>query len=306
MLPTSFAPPRRLHEGSTIAVIAPSSPFERAEVEAGIARLRTRYEVRYDDDLFATDGYLAGNDVRRTAELNAALDDENVDAIVAARGGYGAARILENISVEKIARTKKLLVGFSDVTALHALWANANLRSIHGPMVAGLGRDVAKPEGDARWQRWVRAVEGDPYFSCAQLEANARGVASGILYGGNLAVLASLLGTPYFPNVDGGVLFLEDIGERPYRVDRMLTQLRSAGVFDRVSAVICGQFTDCKAGKDEVTIESVLKERLGSLALPVCFGLGAGHVDDNLPLPFGVRVTVDATNGSVFTTDSAA
>jgi muramoyltetrapeptide carboxypeptidase len=293
-----LSPARHLSAGARIAVIAPSSPFDAATFELGVARLRVRYEVSFDAALHARSGYFAGDDARRRAELRAALADPRIDAIVAARGGYGAARLLPGLAVEEVRAARKLLVGFSDITALHALWARAGLRSLHATMVCGLGRDG---HDDAQRARWIRTVEGDIPARIGALRplTASRAVVSGRLLGGNLAVLASLVGTPHLPSFDGSVLFLEDVGERPYRLDRMVTQLRLAGLLDRVAAVVLGTFTDCGPGRDGVTAEAAIAGCLVGLDVPVLAGIPTGHVDDNLELPFGARVVVDSAAGTL-------
>jgi muramoyltetrapeptide carboxypeptidase len=273
-------------------VVAPASPFPRADFEAGVSRLRERYRVSWDEGIFARDGYLAGSDARRLAELRAALSDPDVDALVAARGGYGVTRLLDRLGAEEVAAAPKLLVGFSDLTALHALWARAGLRSLHGPMVAALGR--AEP---AWVERWIGAVEGEPMAAATGLTALSPGVAEGPLVGGNLAVLAALCGTPHAPPLDGAILLLEDVGEAPYRVDRMLTTLRHAGWLERVAAVVLGLFTACDPRPDGRTVTEVVRERLGDLRVPVVAGLNAGHEPDNVEIPLGARARVDADRG---------
>ena len=290
---TATLPLPVLAPGACIAVIAPSSPFPREDFVRGIERLRQRYTVRFDPRILERDGYLAGDDARRLAELHAALRDDSVHAIVAARGGYGATRLLDRIDLTSIARHPKLLVGFSDITALHALWARAELGSIHGAMVAALGR-----ADDARLQAWIAAVEGAAPAPLQGLQSfsvgHGDGQAHGILLGGNLAVLTALIGTPYFPPLDGCVLFLEDVGERPYRVDRMLTTWLSAGLLHKPAAIALGSFRDCTPNEDGVTVEYVLRERLGTLGIPVLAGIPAGHGDTNVELPLGASVHVDA------------
>jgi len=256
--------------------------------------LRERYFVRFDEGVFSRTGYLAGDDERRAAELLRALADDSIDAVVCARGGYGSTRILPRIPVDSVRSANKMVVGFSDVTALHALWTRAGVRSLHGPMVAGLGRGT-----DAGAMRWYEALEGAVPAPLYGLERVAGGSARGVLVGGNLAVLSALVGTAYAPPLDGAVLFLEDVGERPYRVDRMLTQLRHAGWFDRACAVALGAFTGGPPGPDGTTTEDVLRERLAELGVPVVAGVPSGHVDDNLELPFGGVVAVDADAGKI-------
>jgi muramoyltetrapeptide carboxypeptidase len=281
-------------------VVAPSSPFDPDAFERGVARLRERYDVRLDESIFARRGFLAGDDARRSAELLRALRDPSVAAIVAARGGYGATRLLPDIAVQEVREGGKLLVGFSDVTALHATWSRAGLRSLHAPMVASLGR--ATPE---KVRRWMAAVEGAPPPPLEGLQTWSSGTAEGPLAGGNLAVLCALVGTPHAPPLEGRVLFLEDVGERPYRVDRMLTTLRQAGWLDAVCGIALGAFTDMRPGPDGVPVEEVLHQELAQLGIPVVAGVPAGHVDDNRELPLGARVRLDGTDGRLAFLESA-
>jgi muramoyltetrapeptide carboxypeptidase len=282
-----------------VRVIAPASPFSRQQFDAGVARLRARYHVSFEPDIFAVEGYFAGSDARRLRELSNALSDSSVDAIVAARGGYGATRLLEHIRVDDVRDARKLLVGFSDLTALHALWARAGLRSLHAPMVAGLGRAPL-----SHVERWIAATEGALAPPLVGLRTLSPGKAEGPLLGGNLAVLSALLGTPFMPPLQGAVLFLEDVAEAPYRVDRMLTSLRHAAL--GVAGIAVGQFSGCRPREDGRRVEEVLEDRLGDLGIPVLARIGAGHVDDNLELPFGALVRLDADRGVLTFLEPAA
>jgi muramoyltetrapeptide carboxypeptidase len=280
-----------------VRVVAPSSPFDAEDARRGIERLRERYQVTHDAGLFERHGYLAGDDARRARELLDAIEDPSVHAILAARGGYGATRLLPQLPVTLVAHNPKLLIGFSDITALHALWARAELGSIHGPMAAVLGRSA-----EPLITRFVRAIEGElpgPIENLAVLASGSARVARGRLAGGNLAVLSALVGTPYMPNLDGTVLFLEDIGERPYRVDRMLTSLLQSGALDGVIGIALGVFTNAEPGADGVSVQDVLTVCLSGLRVPFVSGVPAGHVDDNLELPLGSEVVLDASTGSL-------
>jgi muramoyltetrapeptide carboxypeptidase len=283
---------RWLAPGATLELIAPAGPFDVAAFEQGVTRLSRRYQVRYETGIFAQQGFLAGDDARRLAELRAALGRKDSDAIIAARGGYGTTRILPLLAADELRARPKLLVGFSDITALHALWAHAGIGSLHGSMVAALGRCT-----EALFRRFCGALEGVFPEAIEGLTPVVPGTAEGVLLGGNLAVLSALLGTPHFPPLADAVLFLEDIGERPYRVDRMLTSLRSAGALRGLRGVVLGAFTQGEPGPDGVTLEQVLHERLGDLGVPVARGLPAGHLDDNQELPFGARVVLEAGAG---------
>ena len=287
----SFPVTRPIRSGSRLAIVAPAGPFDRDLFDAGVAWLRTRYEVAFDESIYSRTGFHAGNDERRLAEIEAALADPDVDAILCARGGYGVTRLLPRLSPETVAAAAKPVVGFSDITALHALWARAGIRSYHAEMVANLGR-----ADDCFREAWVAALEG----TCRAMEhpvtTIAPGTARGRLTGGNLAVLVSLLGTPFEPPLEGTILFLEDVGERPYRVDRMLTQATQAGWFSRCAGVALGTFTDGAPGPDGVSVEEVLQDCLGSLEIPVVSGICAGHVTGNQTLPLGALVEIG--NGS--------
>jgi muramoyltetrapeptide carboxypeptidase len=277
-----------------VRLIAPSGPFDVALFERGVERLRQRYEVVYDPAITERTGFLAGSDARRLAELQAALDDPEASCLLAARGGYGATRLLDRLEPERVRAARKLLIGFSDITALHALWARAELGSVHGPMTAGLGA-----MDEAELARWVAAVEAGPAEGFTDLIGLRGGRTQGRLLGGNLTVLCALLGTPYLPAFDGAVLFLEDVGERPYRVDRMLTSLDQAGVLARLAGVVLGGFTAATPGTDGVSAEQVLEERLGRLPIPVLRGLPAGHLEGNRVLHLGSLVELDADRGTL-------
>jgi muramoyltetrapeptide carboxypeptidase len=281
-----------LAPGARVRVIAPSSPFDVRDFELGLARLSARYDVSHDPSITEQRGYLAGDDVRRLRELREAIEDPRLDGIIAARGGYGATRLLAQLDPAQVRARPKLLVGFSDITALHALWARARVGSLHGGMVATLGRSP-----DKLAQRYLDALEGRGATEISGLQSIARGRAEGVLLGGNLTVLCALLGTPHFPSLHDAVLFLEDIGEKPYRIDRMLTSLRHSGALRGVRAIALGAFEKAEPNADGVRVDDVLAERLRDLGVPVVAGLPCGHVDDNVELPLGTRVVVDADAG---------
>jgi muramoyltetrapeptide carboxypeptidase len=285
-----FAKPEALYPGARVRLIAPSGVFDRARFERGAARLAGRYDVAFDEGIFTTKGYFAGDDARRAAELEEAIADPLCQAIVCVRGGYGAMRIVPRVPLARLARRPTLLVGFSDVTALHVAWQRARVTSIHGPMVATLGQ-----LDDALFDRWIRRIEGEVSPPVEGLGTVVGGEAEGVLVGGNLSILHALEGTPHSAHAIGRVVFLEDVGEAPYRVDRMLTTLRLSGFFDGVRAIVLGAFTKCAAGPDGTSVDEVLRERLGDLGVPVVRGVPAGHVEDNLEVPFGVGVRVEAS-----------
>lgn len=286
--PAALAPSARVH------LIAPSSGFDRARFATGRALLDARYQVSTGAAIFARQGFLAGDDDARLADLEAGLADSEVRALIAARGGYGATRLLPRLDLAAVRRAGKWLVGFSDVTALHAAWARAGLCSLHGAMVCSLS-DADPPVREA----WFALLEGAPPAPFTDLTCVRAGSAEGRLFGGNLTVLGALAGTPYFPPLDGVVLALEDVGERPYRLDRVLTTLLQTGQLARVRAFVLGAFTEGEPGPDGVRAEDVLAERLGTLGVPVLAGAPFGHVRNNHPLLLGAHARVDAQAGRV-------
>lgn len=290
--------PPRLRPADTVAVVAASGPVPREDFEAGVFALGGRYRLRYDADLlFARAGYLAGPDEDRLGTLNQALADRDCRAIFLARGGYGLLRLLPFVDVDALRADPKPIVGFSDGTALLALAARAGVAAIHGPVVTQLGRLGAAD----RTALTTRLESAAPAVLLEELEAIVPGRVQGPLLGGNLEVFSRLLGTPFLPDLDGAILFLEDVGERPYRVDRLLTHLDLAGVFSRVAAVVVGDFTDCAEREGSplagVTVTEVLEERLGRLAIPVAFGAAVGHGARNVALPYGTLAELDTRYG---------
>jgi muramoyltetrapeptide carboxypeptidase len=284
--------PPAVEPGDCIAVVAPSSPFGAEAFERGLAWLRGRYRVTIGGGVLSRSGYLAGDDARRTAELAEAMTSADVKAIVAARGGYGALRILDGLPWDAFAEAPKWLVGFSDVTALHAsAWARG-VASIHAPHVTGLGQESAPP-GDAR--AWLRALESA--FAPSAWEALRvlhRGPchARGRLVGGNLSLVQAMAAAGRLSLPEGCVLALEDVTERPYRIDRMLTTLALGGHLARASAIVFGSFDQCEPGPDGVTVEEVLRERTGALGVPVLVGAPFGHAGPNEAFVLGSMAEV--------------
>lgn len=275
--------PPALRAGDTVAVVAPASPFPHAVTWRGLGFLRERYELRFDRGLFARRGYLAGDDARRRDELAGALADPRVRAIVAVRGGYGASRFVHALDWSAFARAPKWIVGFSDITALHVEASRVGVASIHGPHVTSVGRSHASCRADL-----VRALEApDAPREWYGLEAWRAGDVEGELFGGNLTLLHATAAAGRLAVPEGAVLVLEDVTERPYRVDRMLTTLAVGGHLARAGAIVLGDFTQCDPGPDGVTIEEVLRERLLALGVPVAARLPVGHEVRNDALILG-------------------
>jgi len=293
-----FIRPPRLQAGDRVRVVAASGPVNRERFEAGVRTLGERYELTYDEDtLFARSGFLAGEDAHRLQSLNAAIADPECQAIILARGGYGLTRILPGIDRISLRTHPKPIVGYSDVTALLSACAHAGVASIHGPMVSDYAGLSA---GDQR-SLFNLLENPDPGMLLEGLKMLVEGRAQGPLLGGNLEVLTRLFGTPLQPHFQDAILILEEIGELPYRVDRLLTHLELARVFDQVAGIVIGDFTDCDEIKDgqiqSPTTHEVLVERLGRLKVPVAFNGGFGHGDRKASLPYGVRVELDTNSG---------
>lgn len=294
-----------LRPGDVVAVVSPAGPAPRARVEAGCAMLRSwGLEPAVGRHAYRRHGFLAGSDAQRATDLNAALADPRVRAVLATRGGYGSQRIADAVDAATVRRDPKPVVGFSDLTALQlALWRAARLASLHGPGVAWrpdrTGAVSERSLRDALMSTDQVVLRRDPAAPTAPVAAP--GTATGRLLGGNLSLLASSVGTPDVPDLTGAILLLEDVDEAPYRVDRMLTQLRRAGLLRDLAGVAVGQFTRCEHGRPGEVVE-VLAERLADLGVPVLGGLPVGHGDDPLTVPVGVPATLDTATGTLTVT----
>jgi muramoyltetrapeptide carboxypeptidase len=293
-----FVRPRALRPGDRIAVVAPAGPLDRESLDAGLRILDKRYDVAWDPGLLSRVRYVAGDDVRRGGEIRAALADPGIRGIVAARGGYGSMRVLSHVwpSVNGVPETSgggKPLVGFSDITALHGALQASGRVSIHGPVVTQLATQPASVV-----ERYFALLEDDATPPLAiRGTSMVGGVAEGPLLGGNLSVFTRLLGTPWLPDLTGAVLLLEDVGERPYRIDRMWTHLRLAGVFERAVGLALGDFTDCEDPAGEFTLRDVLESLVAETGLPCVGALPIGHDAVNVPVALGTRVRVDGGAG---------
>lgn len=284
--------PAPLQKGSRVRVIAPSGPFDRTLVLRGMAWLGQRYRVEFDWSIFERNGFLAGSDARRLDELNAALNDPTLGAIVAGRGGYGLTRIAHLADYGALRRAPKWIVGFSDITALHVEATALGIASLHGPNAAALGRS-----DDWTHRRFLAALErpSEP-LGFEGLSARRSGSASGLLVGGNLSLLYACQAAGRLRLPEHCILALEDVTESSYRVDRMLSALLASGALDRVAGVVIGDFTDCPDAH-RVSVQQVLDERLGVLGVPVLAGLPFGHDRYNAFVPLGAYAELDATTG---------
>jgi muramoyltetrapeptide carboxypeptidase len=289
--------PGVLRPGDRVAIVAPASPFAREEFDAGLAELRRLgYDPTYDDSVFARTRYTAGDPATRAAAFMRAWRDPSVRALIAARGGYGSAQLLPLLDPEEIRRTPKAFIAYSDNTSLLTwLVDHCGIVSFHGPMLEGrLARGEAGYDRDT-FERVLTRPAPPGRVSHPAVETIRPGDASGLLTGGTLTQLAASLGTPYaFDPPRGHILFLDEIAERPYRIDRQLTQLRFAGVLDRAGGIVFGELPRCdEPGGRGPDIRDVLRDVLADFAGPVLFGLPSGHTTGpGLTLPFGVRARV--------------
>lgn len=293
---------RALRAGDTVMLVSPSGPTRPERVARGI-ELLTGWGLRpmLAPNAYARQGYLAGADVLRAADLNTAFADPEVRGVLCTRGGYGAQRVVDAIDMAAVRRDPKVVAGFSDITGLQlALWRGARLATVHGPGVAWL--EERTPPLSAESLR-AALMSTDPVVvkrieSEQTAPVTVPGAASGTLIGGNLSLLASSVGTPDMPDLTGAIVLLEDVDEAPYRVDRMLTHLRRAGALAGIAGVAVGQFTNC-ADDWPVSVVEVLLDRLGDLGVPVLGGLPIGHGYGQLTVPVGVPATMDAAAGTL-------
>lgn len=311
--------PPRLRPGCRVALLAPAGPLsEQDDLARAVELCRSLgLEPVPGDRALARHGYLAGTDEARLADLNGALRDPTIDAVWCLRGGYGITRILDGVDLEAFGRRPIPVIGFSDITALLlALHRATGVVTFHGPMsrapLTAFSREhfervlfAAAPPG--RLGR-VRAAQDVLVPRAPRIVTIRSGTASGPLVGGNLSILLALAGTRHFPDLDGTLLFIEDVGEDLYRVDRLLAHLRMLGALARLAGVIVGQFTDMRRGAGDggaLAFDEVLATYLEPLGIPAAYGFPIGHVDDQWTLPIGTNARLDATAGEVQLLDSA-
>ena len=301
--------PRALRTGDRIALVAPASPFDRATFDRGVEEVRALgFTPVFEPSVFARRRYVAGSAEERASAFAAAWRDPVIAGVFAVRGGYGSAQLLPRLDTGEMAAGCKVLLGSSDVTAmLSHLTIHCGLVAFHGPMLAHLAAGSA---GYDREPLLGQLMCSRPYGEVAAdgVEVLKSGRARGPLLGGTLTQLAASLGTPFrFDPPRGFVLLLDEVDERPYRLDRMLEQLRQAGVLSRAAAVVCAEFPGCDEPEAGLTARSVLADVLGDLPGPVVFGLPTGHAAGPLlTVPLGVDVTVDATGKGRLVVEEAA
>lgn len=305
--------PRRLSPGDTVGIVAPASATFQS-VDVTIARESLEglgLKVKIGEHVLARHGYLSGTDKERAADINRFFKDDGIRAVLPIRGGWGSSRVLPHLDFDEIRRNPKVVLGYSDITALHlAIHAKTGLVTFHGP------------NGMGRWDTWsieylkrvlfnAEAVTFENPQALSDRNALAQtenrvqtitpGTASGRLIGGNLTVMTTILGSPYVPSADGAILFLEDVGEDLYRIDRMFTQLKLAGILDRIRGFVFGTCAECGPGEGfaSLTLEEIFADHIKPLRIPAWFGAMIGHQTPQWTLPVGADVQIDAAAGTI-------
>ena len=300
--------PKALPKRPTVKLITPASAITRGAFEQTIGNMEELgFNVKYSDNLRVRSGFLAGTDKQRLNDLHAGFSDDTIDAVICARGGYGSARLLRQIDYDLIRNNPKIFLGFSDITALlNAFYSKAGLVGFHGPVGASTYNDFTKDYLLDIIQKGKKVkIKND------ESDAVYGGTATGKMIGGNLSLISALIGTPYDIDYSGHILFLEEVGESTYRVDRMLTHLINAGKLDNVKGIVIGYFTDCDTKEDDkgydfsLSLDEVFKDRFEGLGIPVAKGFPIGHESHNATVPIGIKAELDADKGYLKFLESA-
>lgn len=290
--------PKKLKPGDTVGLVAPAGIIYDLEEYVLMRRVLADFglETVFGDHVYKRHGYLAGTDRERANDLNAMFVDREINGIMAVRGGWGCARIIPFLDFKSIARNPKVYCGFSDNTTLHhALLAHCGIISFHGPNGNSDWSELTKNS----FRSVVMDGSASEYTSDSNVEILQQGVAHGRLIGGNLSILTTTLGTSFQPDANGAILFLEEVGEDTYRIDRMFAHLKQAGILDQISGFIFGKCTDCSAGNPPTfEVKEVLEHYILPLKIPAIINADIGHEQDNFTLPMGVQAELNADEGS--------
>ena len=285
-----FIKPRCLMPGDTVGIVAPAGPFDSKKFMTGKAILESMgFRTFFDAGIFQKHGFFAGTDVQRAEQVNRLFADPAVQAVVCARGGYGSMRILRFLDFKLIQDNPKIFVGFSDISVLlFVLHTRCSLVTFHGPVVTTLANTAEQTIA-----AMLRVMTSNKKLELTPEKGIVikPGVSSGVVVGGNLTTLCHLVGTPYTPYFNGKILFLEDRGEAPYRIDRMLTQMKLAGCFEDLKGLFLGSFEACGTRDD---IFQIVQEVFKDVNIPILSGFEIGHTRVNITIPMGLRATLDA------------
>jgi muramoyltetrapeptide carboxypeptidase len=310
----TYIRPKKLQKGDVIGIISPaSSPENYNLLNAGIRYIENLgYRIELGKHIYKNRGYLAGTDEERVSDIHQMFQDKKVKAVFCLRGGYGAFRLLDKINYDLIKTNPKIFVGFSEITALQmAFLQRANLITFAGPMVIpNFSGDVSEYTEENFWQMITstRKVNRSFLLGLNKFSNVYSGICQGNLIGGNLAVFVSLIGTKYMPKLMEKILLLEDIGESPYKIDRMLNQLKLHQTFKKINGIILGNFVACSESNPDIktlTLDEVFNDYFNELKIPVIYNFPHGHVKDMLTLPIGVKIKLDTKKGFVEITESA-
>jgi muramoyltetrapeptide carboxypeptidase len=291
--------PRKVRLGSTIGLVATATTLDREQISWAVENIESLgFKVKLGSNAHKRFGYLAGTDQQRANDLNDMFKDKNVDAIWCLKGGWGSARILDLIDYETIKKNPKPFIGYSDVTSLlNAINHKTGLITFHGPNAL---------YGDSVYTEkhfLDMLLDQNPPVLYPHEDAKPKtltpGVARGKILGGNLTVLTSIIGSKYEPNLDGAILFLEDVSEPAYKVDRMLTQLKLTGALDKINGVVFGTCSKCVGSEESFTVEQVIAMHFEPLKVPVFVGASIGHILHKMTVPVGAEVTIDATRHTI-------
>jgi len=310
--------PNRLKLGDTIGLIAPAGYVSEKALRESIENIeKLGFKTYYTESVKSKYGYLAGEDEVRAADLSHMFENDKVDGIFCIRGGYGVARMLRQINYNAIKANPKVLIGYSDITALHyAIYSQTGLVTFHGPVatstfnefsVDNFMKTVVNPEEKTIFSPADESGKGSDYRTYVIREGKAKGE----LVGGNLSIAVTFLGTKYDVDYKNKILYLEEVDERPYRVDRMLTHLYQAGKLEEVSGIALGVFSDCDSkvgsaqGERSLSLQEVLYDKLYNLGIPVIYGLSFGHIENKYTIPFGINAELDVQNQSLILTEQA-
>jgi muramoyltetrapeptide carboxypeptidase len=295
--------PRRLKRGDTVGVVATAGCVDVEPLERGLEAIRQAgFRVAISPGVYDRKGYLAGEEAARARAVGEFFQRDDIGAVFCARGGFGSVQILSYLDPGTIARHRKIFVGYSDVTVLlNWLLQRCGVATFHGPMVAmDLARGLGERSADFFWQTLLGEMRG---WEVSGNWVVRPGRAEAELMGGCLSILVTTLGTPYEIETAGKILFIEDVGEKPYRIERVLTHLRMAGKLDALAGLVFGSFTECEA-ESERGLKEIVEEHFHNAPYPVIAGFPAGHGEENLLLPFGVKMTLDAERGTLSLVES--
>lgn len=301
--------PRALRKGDRAAIVSPASPDKLEKFDAAVKKLTAAgFDVVEGEHSRDKINYFAGSDQDRADDFNRFLASQEVSALIASRGGYGCSRLLPMIDYDAALSGRKIIIGGSDLTAL--LWSihqKTGLVTFYGPMAVEIGGGLHPYSENMLWRAVQGELKGEAAFPLEKPPLPILpGTAEGRLIGGCLSLVVNLLGAEYFGDVEGRILFLEEIGEKPFRIDRMLTQLRNAGVFDKIAGLLLGDFKDCWEGEEEsFTLEEIISDLVGGKGIPVMGGLPFGHQRVKMTLPLGVKVSIDCSAGKLIFLEEA-